>query len=130
LTRYFARRLAFAAFLVFAVSSASLVLARLGEGDYVSGALGVEARRETMEQLRARYGLDKSIGARSIGTGSDARSDSTSGARCCTTGRFVSSYPNARSTLPSWRSRRSPSPPSLDFLSASSPEAVVRSRRP
>jgi peptide/nickel transport system permease protein len=62
LTRYFARRLAFAAFLVFAVSSASLVLARLAEGDYVSGALGVEARRETLEQLRARYGLDKSIG--------------------------------------------------------------------
>lgn len=63
MTRYVARRLAFAAFLVFAVSSASLVLARLAEGDYVSGALGVEARRETMEQVRARYGLDKSIGA-------------------------------------------------------------------
>jgi peptide/nickel transport system permease protein len=47
---------------VFAVSSASLVLARLAEGDYVSGTLGVEARRETLEQLRARYGLDKSIG--------------------------------------------------------------------
>ena len=62
MTRYFARRLAFAAFLVFAVSSASLVLARLAEGDYVSGTLGVEARRETLEQLRARYGLDKSIG--------------------------------------------------------------------
>ena len=63
MTRYLARRLAFAAFLVFAVSSASLVLARLAEGDYVTGALGVEARRETMEQARARYGLDKSIGA-------------------------------------------------------------------
>jgi peptide/nickel transport system permease protein len=63
LIRHVARRLAFAAFLVFAVSSASLVLARLGEGDYVSGALGIEARRETAEQLRARYGLDKSIGA-------------------------------------------------------------------
>jgi peptide/nickel transport system permease protein len=63
LTRYLTRRLAFAAFLVFAVSSASLVLARLGEGDYVSGVLGVEARRETAAQLRARYGLDKSIGA-------------------------------------------------------------------
>jgi peptide/nickel transport system permease protein len=63
LTRYLARRLAFAAFLVFAVSSASLVLARLAEGDYVSGTLGIEARRETVEQLRARYGLDKSIGA-------------------------------------------------------------------
>jgi peptide/nickel transport system permease protein len=63
LTRYLARRLAFAAFLVFAVSSASLVLARLAEGDYVSGTLGIESRRETAEQLRARYGLDKSIGA-------------------------------------------------------------------
>ena len=63
MTRYLARRLAFAVFLVFAVSSASLVLARLAEGDYVSGSLGVEARRETMAQLRARYGLDKSIGA-------------------------------------------------------------------
>lgn len=60
---YLARRLAFAAFLVFAVSSASLVLARLAEGDYVSGALGVEARRETIAQVRARYGLDKSIAA-------------------------------------------------------------------
>jgi peptide/nickel transport system permease protein len=63
LTRYLARRVAFAVFLVFAVSSASLVLARLAEGDYVSGTLGVEARRETMEQLRARYGLDKPIAA-------------------------------------------------------------------
>lgn len=63
MTRYLARRLAFAAFLVFAVSSASLVLARLAEGDYVSGTLGIESRRETAEQLRARYGLDKSIGA-------------------------------------------------------------------
>ena len=63
MTRFLARRLAFAAFLVFAVSSASLVLARLAEGDYVSGTLGVEARRETTEQLRARYGLDKPIAA-------------------------------------------------------------------
>jgi peptide/nickel transport system permease protein len=63
LTRYFARRLAFALFLVFAVSSASLVLAGLAEGDYVGGTLGVEARQETIEQLRARYGLDKSIAA-------------------------------------------------------------------
>ena len=62
MTRYLARRLAFAAFLVFAVSSASLILTRLGEGDYVSGSLGIEARRETAAQARARYGLDKSIG--------------------------------------------------------------------
>jgi len=63
LTRYVARRLVFAAVLVFAVSSASLVLARLGEGDYVSSALGIEARRETQQQLRARYGLDRPIAA-------------------------------------------------------------------
>jgi peptide/nickel transport system permease protein len=63
LIRYLARRLAFAAFLVLAVSSASLVLARLAPGDYVSGSLGIEARRETVEQARARLGLDASIGA-------------------------------------------------------------------
>jgi peptide/nickel transport system permease protein len=63
LTRYVARRLAFAAFLVIAVSSASLVLARLAPGDYVTGSLGIEARRETVEQARARYGLNKSIAA-------------------------------------------------------------------
>jgi len=63
LTRYVARRLLFAIALVFLVSSASLVLARLAEGDYVSASLGIEARRETKEELRVRYGLDKSIGA-------------------------------------------------------------------
>lgn len=40
---YLARRLAFAVFLVFAVSSASLVLARLAPGDFVTESLGVEA---------------------------------------------------------------------------------------
>ncbi|MBI3402214.1 MAG: ABC transporter permease [Acidobacteria bacterium] len=60
---YIARRLAFALLLVFAVSSASLLLARLAPGDYVSESLGVQARRETMAQARARFGLDKSIGA-------------------------------------------------------------------
>jgi len=59
---YILRRLAFAAFLVFAVSSASLVLARLAPGDYVTGSLGIDARRETIEQARARYGLNRSIG--------------------------------------------------------------------
>src|SRR5712691_5694127 len=58
---YLARRLAFAVFLVFAVSSASLVLARLAPGDYVTESLGVAARRETVEQARARLGLNKSI---------------------------------------------------------------------
>ena len=59
---YMSRRLIFALFLVFAVSSASLVLARLAGGDYVTESLGIEASRETVEQARARYGLDKSIG--------------------------------------------------------------------
>jgi peptide/nickel transport system permease protein len=61
LTRYLARRVAFALFLVIAVSSASLVLARLAPGDFVTDAAGI--RRQTLEQQRARYGLDKSIGA-------------------------------------------------------------------
>jgi peptide/nickel transport system permease protein len=60
---YISRRLIFALFLVFAVSSAGLLLARLGGGDYVTESLGIEARRETIEQARARYGLDRSIGA-------------------------------------------------------------------
>jgi peptide/nickel transport system permease protein len=63
LLAYALRRLAFAAFLVLAVSSASLVLTRLAPGDYVSGALGLEAHRDTVAQMRARLGLDKSLGA-------------------------------------------------------------------
>jgi peptide/nickel transport system permease protein len=59
---YIARRLAFAVFLVIAVSSASLVLTRLAPGDYVTQSLGTDARPETIESARARYGLDKSIG--------------------------------------------------------------------
>jgi peptide/nickel transport system permease protein len=60
---YFSRRLLFALFLVFAVSSASLILARLAGGDFVTQSFGIEARRETVEQARARLGLDKSIAA-------------------------------------------------------------------
>jgi peptide/nickel transport system permease protein len=60
---YFARRLAFALFLVIAVSSASLMLARLAPGDFVSESLGAQASRQAIEQQRARYGLDKSPGA-------------------------------------------------------------------
>ena len=59
---YIARRAAFAVFLVFAVSSAALVLARLAPGDYVTTSLGIDARRETIEQARARHGLNRSIG--------------------------------------------------------------------
>jgi peptide/nickel transport system permease protein len=63
LIRYFARRLAFALFLVIAVSSAALMLARLAPGDFVAESIGTRAGRQTIEQERARYGLDKSIGA-------------------------------------------------------------------
>src|SRR5919197_6219169 len=58
---YLARRLAFAVFLVFAVSSVSFVLTRLAPGDYVTESLGIDARRETIERTRARYGLDRPI---------------------------------------------------------------------
>lgn len=61
MTRYLARRIGFALFLVIAVSSASLVLARLAPGDFVTDTAGI--RRQTLEQERARYGLDKSVGA-------------------------------------------------------------------
>src|SRR5205085_1599258 len=60
---YFARRLVFAVFLVFAVSSASLLLARLAPGDYASESLGLGARQETIDRARARLGLDRSIAA-------------------------------------------------------------------
>jgi peptide/nickel transport system permease protein len=59
---YMCQRLIFALFLVFAVSSGSLVLARLAGGDFVTESLGIEASRETIEQERTRLGLDKSIG--------------------------------------------------------------------
>jgi peptide/nickel transport system permease protein len=59
---YLIRRLAFAIFLVFAVSSASLILARLAPGDFVSQSMGLEAGRETIEEARARLGLNRSIG--------------------------------------------------------------------
>ena len=57
--RYLARRIAFALFLVFAVSSASLILARLAPGD--AAAIDLDIRR--VEQRRRELGLDKSIAA-------------------------------------------------------------------
>jgi len=63
LIRYLARRIAFALFLVIAVSSAALMLARMAPGDFVSQSIGTRAGRQTIEQERARYGLNKSIGA-------------------------------------------------------------------
>ena len=60
---YIARRLAFAVVLVFAVSSASLMLTRFAPGDYVTETLGPTERREVVEAARARYGLNRSFGA-------------------------------------------------------------------
>jgi peptide/nickel transport system permease protein len=60
---YLLRRLLFAAFLVFAVSSASLVVTRLAPGDYATGALGFDASEEARAQMRARYGLDRPLAA-------------------------------------------------------------------
>ena len=61
MTRYIARRLAFAALLVMIVSSASMVLARLAPGDFVDLSFPPEATPEAKAQARARYGLDRSI---------------------------------------------------------------------
>ncbi len=56
------RRVVFAALLVFTVSSASLILARLAPGDYVDITFGTEASRlESASQLRARLGLNRTI---------------------------------------------------------------------
>jgi peptide/nickel transport system permease protein len=60
-TAYLARRLLFALFLVFAVSSSAMILARLAPGDYVTEALGPGAHAEALAQARARYGLDRSV---------------------------------------------------------------------
>ena len=59
---YLLRRLAFAVFLVFAVSSASLVLAKLAPGDFAAESLGLGASPATVAEARARLGLDRSIG--------------------------------------------------------------------
>jgi len=58
---YLLRRSLFAVMLVFAVSSASLVLARLAPGDYASDRLGIGGGRQRIEEMRARYGLDRPI---------------------------------------------------------------------
>jgi peptide/nickel transport system permease protein len=63
LTRYLARRLAFAVVLVVAVSSGSFVLARLAPGDFVSATSVGHVSPEAIERQRARFGLDKSLAA-------------------------------------------------------------------
>lgn len=58
---YLLRRLVFAVFLVFAVSSVSLVLTRLAPGDFAVDTLGI-AKASTIEEMRTRYGLDRPLG--------------------------------------------------------------------
>jgi peptide/nickel transport system permease protein len=62
MTVYLARRLAFAIVLVFAVSSAALVLTRLAPGDYADQAFGPSGDRVAVERMRERYGLNRTIG--------------------------------------------------------------------
>jgi peptide/nickel transport system permease protein len=61
--RFLTRRLLFSIVLVFAVSSASLLLTGLAPGDFVSESAAVGERRETAAQARARYGLDRPLAA-------------------------------------------------------------------
>jgi peptide/nickel transport system permease protein len=60
---YLVRRLLFAVFLVFAVSSAALVLTRLAPGDFATEVFGVGTNPDTIREFRERYGLNLSIGA-------------------------------------------------------------------
>ncbi|HZR22291.1 MAG TPA: ABC transporter permease [Vicinamibacterales bacterium] len=61
MTAYIVRRLAFALFLVVAVSSASLVLAEISPGDASLARLGPTASRQAMERARERYGLNRPL---------------------------------------------------------------------
>jgi peptide/nickel transport system permease protein len=63
LTRYLARRLAFAVVLVVAVSSGAFLLARIAPGDFLTAASAGNMSPETIARERARFGLDKSIAA-------------------------------------------------------------------
>lgn len=59
---YLLRRFVFAALLVFAVSSAALVLTRLAPGDFADQTLGETGNPAAAAALRERYGLNRSIG--------------------------------------------------------------------
>lgn len=61
--RYVLRRVTFAVALVWLVSSAALVLARLAPGDFATESLGLDARPEMVAAARARAGLDRPLPA-------------------------------------------------------------------
>jgi peptide/nickel transport system permease protein len=58
---YLLRRFVSAVVLVFAVSSASLLLTLWAPGDYATESLGAGARAERVKEFRTRYGLDRPI---------------------------------------------------------------------
>ncbi|HSK09328.1 MAG TPA: ABC transporter permease [Vicinamibacterales bacterium] len=58
---YLARRLLFAAMLVFLVSSGALLLTRLAPGDFASGLAAEGVNPAEVARERARYGLDRPI---------------------------------------------------------------------
>jgi peptide/nickel transport system permease protein len=58
-TRFLARRVLAALLLAFVISSGGIALARLAGGDYISHALGLGARRETVAALREAEGLNR-----------------------------------------------------------------------
>jgi peptide/nickel transport system permease protein len=60
-TAYLVRRLVFIVFLVFFVSSAAMILARLAPGDYFTESMGLTGRPETIAQARARLLLDRPV---------------------------------------------------------------------
>jgi len=60
MARYFLRRFGFAVFLLFVVSSASLVLTHLAPGDFVSQEIG-KLSPEQQREWRERLGLDRPL---------------------------------------------------------------------
>src|SRR3954470_1777682 len=65
-TRFLARRALFAFVIVFFVSSAALVLARLAPGDFAQSSLGPTTDPGLVQRTRERYGLNRSIPAQYV----------------------------------------------------------------
>lgn len=63
---YFARRALLALLLVFVVSSAALVLARLAPGDFTAELVRAGVSPETIARERARYGLDRPVASQYV----------------------------------------------------------------
>ena len=66
MTGYLARRVLFAATLVFLVTSAALLLTRLAPGDFASRLVAEGASPAQVARERARYGLDRPVAAQYV----------------------------------------------------------------